>query len=239
MKAVLLDADTLGTPIDLSPIDQQVDSFSIYPSTTPEQVIDHLGDADLILTNKVVITKQHMLGRKAILVMATGTNNIDLEAAEQLGIPVINVVNYGTDSVAQHTLMMMLSLAAKLPQYQSSLSKGAWERSPFFCLTTYPTMQLTNKNLVIVGHGNLGKKVSELATAFGMNVYVSSRPGNTTDSRPSLDELLPIADVVSFHCPLNTHTRHLLNMENISLLKETCLVINWRAGEYYRRERLP
>jgi glycerate dehydrogenase len=230
MKAVFLDADTLGSDIDLSPIRQVVDSLEVFASTAPEQLLQHLGDADLILANKVFIPAEVMAGRKAILVLATGTNNVDMAAASGQGIPVLNVTNYGTQSVAQHTLMLMLALAAKLPLYQRDLAAGAWQHSPFFCLMNHPTVQLAGKTLVIVGAGNLGRAVARLAEAFGMIVKVAARPGRADDLRPDLDSLLPEADVLSFHCPLNEQTRHLLNVERLRIIKPGCLVINCARG---------
>lgn len=230
MKAVLLDADTLGDDIDLSPIRRLVDELIVYPATTPEQLHTHLADADLILTNKVFIPAEVMSGRAAILVLATGINNVDLDAARASRLPVMNVRNYGTASVAQHTMMLMLALAARLPCYQQDLSAGAWQRSAGFCMLDHRTLELRGKLLVLVGAGDLGSKVAELARSFGMQVIFTARPGAEHDSRPDLDAVLPKADVLSFHCPLNEHTHHLLNAERISRMNPDCLVINCARG---------
>lgn len=230
MKAVLLDADTLGTDIDLSPIRDAVSELRVHARTHPEQLKEHLADADLILTNKVLIPDWAMHGRKGILVLATGTNNIDMAAARALGVPVRNVSNYGTHSVAQHTLMLMLALAARLPLYQHDVAAGAWQHSPFFCLLNHRTTELAGKTLVIVGQGALGSAVAKLADALGMIVKFSARPGGDDDRRPAFAELIKEADVLSFHCPLNEHTQHLLNRDNIDHLKRGCLVINCARG---------
>jgi len=230
MKAVLLDADTLGTDIDLSPIRDAVSELRVHTRTHPEQLKEHLADADLILTNKVLIPDWAMHGRKGILVLATGTNNIDMAAAQALGVPVRNVCNYGTHSVAQHTLMLMLALAARLPLYQHDVASGAWQHSPFFCLLNHRTTELAGKTLVIVGQGALGSAVAKLADALGMIVKFSARPGSDDDRRPAFAELVKEADVLSFHCPLNEHTQHLLNRDNIDHLKRGCLVINCARG---------
>ncbi|WP_317931071.1 D-2-hydroxyacid dehydrogenase [Halioxenophilus sp. WMMB6] len=229
-KAVFLDAATLGDDIDLGPIRRAVAELRLYPGTTPEQLLEHLGDAELILTNKVVIPASVMAGRKAILVLATGTNVVDVAAAEQLGIPVMNVVNYGTQTVAQHTLMLMLALAARLPRYQQAVAAGAWQQSPLFCLMQFPTTQLAGKNLLLVGSGTLGQAVAKLAEAFAMRVQFCARPGATNDSRPSFGSLLPVADVISFHCPLTPQTQQLLNRETLAQVKPGCLVINCARG---------
>ncbi|WKE67144.1 D-2-hydroxyacid dehydrogenase [Gallaecimonas kandeliae] len=230
MKAVLLDADTLGQDIDLGPLKAAVNHLEIHGNTTPEQLAGRLAGMDIALTNKVPIPGSAMAGLKAICVMATGMNNVDLAAAERLGIPVRNVVNYGTHSVAQHSLMLMLALAARLPLYQCDLSAGAWQQSPFFCLMGHATTELHGKTLVLVGAGTLGSSVARLAEAFGMEVVFAARPGSKDDPRPSLEALLPKADLLSFHCPLTEHTHHLLNAERLALVKPGCLVVNCARG---------
>ncbi|MAY13731.1 MAG: glycerate dehydrogenase [Oceanospirillaceae bacterium] len=230
MKAVLLDADTLGSGVDLSPIRALVSELRVFTRTSPEQLEEHLADAELILTNKVQIPGWAMQGRKGILVLATGTNNIDMDAARAQGVPVRNVSNYGTHSVAQHTLMLILALAARLPRYQHDIRGGAWQQSPFFCLLNHNTTELAGKTLVIVGQGTLGSAVAKLAEAFGMTVMFCARPGAEDDSRLPFEQAIEQADVLSFHCPLNEHTRHLLNRDNIDRLKRGCLVVNCARG---------
>ncbi|MCA6059787.1 D-2-hydroxyacid dehydrogenase [Thalassolituus sp. ST750PaO-4] len=230
MKAVLLDADTLGSGVDLSPIRALVSELRVFTRTSPEQLEEHLADAELILTNKVQIPGWAMQGRKGILVLATGTNNIDMDAARAQGVPVRNVSNYGTHSVAQHTLMLILALAARLSRYQHDIRGGAWQQSPFFCLLNHNTTELAGKTLVIVGQGTLGSAVAKLAEAFGMTVMFCARPGAEDDSRLPFEQAIEQADVLSFHCPLNEHTRHLLNRDNIDRLKRGCLVVNCARG---------
>jgi len=230
MKAVLLDADTLGDDIDLAPIRKLVTELRVFATTSPQQLMERLGDAELILTNKVVIHREALVGRKGIFVLATGMNNIDLAAAAENNIPVYNVHNYGTNSVAQHTLMLILALASKLPMYEQELVNGSWQTSPFFCLMNHKTVELCGKTLVIVGEGNLGSAVGKLAEAFGMNVVFCARPGKSGDIRPSLDSLLGVADVLSFHCPLSEETRHLLNAARLGKINSSCLVVNCARG---------
>ena len=230
MKAVLLDADTLGSDIDLTPLRAAVDELRVFAGTPPDELETHLGDADLIITNKVMIPAAVMAGRRGIFALATGTDNIDTAAAQRLGVPVFNVTNYGTTSVAQHTWMLILALAARLPRYQKDLAAGAWQRSAGFCLMDHPTTDLQNKTLVIVGQGTLGNAVARLAAAFGMEVRFTARPGSSGDTRPALDTLLPVADVLSFHCPLTPQTRHLLNEDRFDRIKPGCLVINCARG---------
>ncbi|MAK92118.1 MAG: glycerate dehydrogenase [Oleibacter sp.] len=228
-KAVILDAATMGD-VDFTPIANEVSELAVFAETNPQNLEEHIGDAELIITNKVLIPDHVMEGRKAILLLATGTNNIDMQAAAERQLPVLNVKNYGTDSVAQHTLMLMLSLAGRMPQYQQELKQGAWQQSPFFCLLNHTTTQLSGKTLVIVGQGVLGSAVAKLAEAFGMTVVFAARPGAQNDSRPTFAALLPQADVISFHCPLNEHTRELLNKNNLNEVKPGALVINCARG---------
>lgn len=233
MKAVILDSDTLGQDIDLSPFEALADQLDCWGASCPEDVITRLKGASIAITNKVPIN-QHTMDAlpdlKMIAVTATGTNNIDIEYAERRGIQVANVTGYGTASVAQHTLMMMLALATRLPRYQQEVAHHRWEQAPFFCMMNHTTMQLAGKHLVIVGSGELGRAVAELAMAFGMKVSFSARPGNPNDVRPSLDSLLPTADVVSLHCPLTPETRYLLDRQRLALLPPHALLINCGRG---------
>jgi len=234
MKAVLLDAASLGDDIDLTPVRTLVENLEVHQLTTAEQTRERLAGATIVLTNKVVIDAElidALPDLKLICVLATGTNNIDMAAAERHGIIVRNVAAYGTASVAQHTLMLMLSLAARLPLYQTDLRAGAWQRSDIFCLLGHRTMQLADKHLVIVGSGVLGTAVARLGEAFGMRVTFCARPGNEAhDSRPALTSLLGDADVLSLHCPLTDETRGLIDSEALAAMKPDALLINCARG---------
>lgn len=233
MKGVMLDAASLGSGLDFSGLQAQLDELIIWPVTTPEQVAERIQAMDVILVNKVQLNRtllEQTKNLKLICVMATGMNNVDLAAAAELGIEVCNVQAYGTASVAQHTLMLMLVLATRLPLYQQSLVAGDWQKAPAFCLMQHPVTQLAGKNLLLVGYGELGQAVGKLAGAFGMQLLIAARPGKSDDSRPTLDELLPQADVISFHCPLNESTRGLLNAQNLQKAKPDLLVVNAARG---------
>ncbi|SFX19426.1 D-2-hydroxyacid dehydrogenase [Marinospirillum alkaliphilum] len=233
MKGVLLDGNSLGPGMDFSSIRAQLSELVIWPATQPEAVAERITDAEVLLVNKVYLGRNELLAAQKlqlICVLATGMNNIDLNAAAELGIPVRNVQAYGTASVAQHTLMLMLALATRLPLYQRSVAAGEWQQSPAFCLMQHPVTQLAGKTLLLVGHGELGREVERLAQAFGMQVQIAARPGNTQDHRPALDSLLPLADVISFHCPLNTDTHNLLNAERLQRVKSDLLVVNAARG---------
>ncbi len=233
MKAVLLDAASLGPDIDLSPIREQVESLAVHDQCSTAEARQRLAGARVAIVNKVVLdgpTLEALPELKLICVLATGTNNIDMASAERLGITVKNVSAYGTASVAQHTLMLMLALANRLPLYQRDVAEGRWGQSPFFCLMDHGTLQLEDKHLVIVGQGVLGNRVARLAEAFGMQVTFAARPGKTDDTRPTLAELAPAADIISLHCPLSEATRHLVNAELLATLKPEALLVNCARG---------
>ncbi|WP_136067669.1 D-2-hydroxyacid dehydrogenase [Modicisalibacter radicis] len=234
MKAVILDAATLGDDIDLEPIRGEVDTLDIHATTAPEQRQPRLAGAEVAIVNKVVLDAELLAALpelRLICVLATGTNNIDMTAAERQGITVRNVSAYGTGSVAQHTLMLMLALANRLPRYQQDVAGGEWQRSPLFCLLGHRTLQLSGKRLVIVGSGELGRAVARLAEAFGVEVIFAARPGDETgDPRPSLVELSASADIISLHCPLTEATRHLIDAPMLARLKPEALLINCARG---------
>ncbi|WP_192037078.1 D-2-hydroxyacid dehydrogenase [Halomonas sp. YLGW01] len=233
MKAVILDAASLGDDIDLSPIRAEVDTLMVHATTEPKDCLARLEGASVAIVNKVVLdaeTLEALPSLELICVLATGTNNIDMQAARRLGIEVRNVTAYGTASVAQHTLMMMLALANRLPLYQRDVADGAWQRSAFFCLMNHRTLQLAGKHLVIAGQGELGSRVATLAEAFDMRVTFAARPGKTDDSRPTLHGLAPQADVVSLHCPLTEESHHLVDAALIDRLKDDALLINCARG---------
>lgn len=232
--AVILDAQSLGPEINLSAIEESISHLEVFEQTTTEQALERLVDADIAIVNKVVLdadTLQKLPKLRLICVLATGLNNIDLETAKAQNIVVKNVAAYGTASVSQHTLMLILALANRLPRYQRDVAAGEWQSSAFFCLQDYPTLQLAGKHLVMVGQGELGTEVARLAEAFGMQVTFAARPGNeANDQRPALDDLLPDADVISLHCPLSEATKHLINKERLARVKPSLLLVNCARG---------
>lgn len=234
MKAVLLDAASLGDDVDLAPMVAAVDELVIHQHTAPDQCVARLAGAQVAISNKVVLSAETLAALpelRLICVMATGTNNIDADAAARLGITVRNITAYGTASVAQHTMMLMLALANRLPLYQQDVANGRWQQSAAFCLMSHRTLQLADKHLVIVGQGELGQRVALLAEAFGMRVSFCARPGNETrDTRMPLTRLAPTADAISVHCPLTDHTRHLVNQALLDGMKPGALLINCARG---------
>lgn len=232
--AVILDAESLGPKIDLTAIKETVSHLEVFQQSSTDQALERLANADIAIVNKVVLdanTLQQLPKLRLICVLATGLNNIDLETAKAQNIEVKNVAAYGTASVSQHTLMLMLALANRLPLYQRDVAAGEWQRSAFFCLQDHPTLQLAGKHLVMVGQGELGTEVARLAEAFGMRVTFAARPGNeANDKRASLDDLLPEADVISLHCPLSDATKHLINAQRLANAKPSLLLVNCARG---------
>jgi len=236
MKAVILDADTLGNDdVSLAPLTGQPLQWNVYEASDPEQVAARLANADVVLTNKVIIGAKEMdsaPGLRYIGVLATGTNVVDLEAASARGVVVSNVTNYGTGSVVQHTWAMILALATRLPDYNVAALDGSWSSSGRFCLMDYPVMELAGKTLGIIGYGQLGRAVAEIGRAFGMQVNVASLPWRHDDQpgRVPLETLLREVDVLSLHCPLTDETRGLIGRRQLAMMKSQALLINCARG---------
>jgi len=234
LSVVFLDQASLDQgDLDMQTLHDAAAKLTLYPATTADQVAARVADHQVVITNKVVIDEQVMQAcpeLKLILVAATGTNNVDLQAAKRLGITVCNCQAYGTPSVAQHALMLMLVLITRFESYRQAVRDGAWQRSSQFCLLDYPIGELSGRTLGILGYGELGQEVGRLASAFGMRILVGSLPGREHPDRPNLPELLPQVDVLSLHCPLTEQTRHLIGAEQLALMKPGSLLINAGRG---------
>ena len=234
-RAVFLDHPSLDLgDLDLDPLRNCFSELQLFARTTPDQVIERLKGATVAITNKVVIDAQAMAaspGLKLILISATGTNNVDLAAARHHGITVCNCQGYGTPSVAQHTIMLLLNLATRLADYQKALGEGRWQQASQFCLLDYPIVELEGKTLGLLGHGELGSAVGRLAEAFGMRVLLGQVPGRPArPDRLPLDELLAQVDALTLHCPLNEHTRNFIGARELALLKPGAFVVNTARG---------
>jgi glycerate dehydrogenase len=243
MRAVFLDIDSLGDDVDLSRLRAAIPHLTEYPVTAPDEVSARVRGHDIVITNKTRITAQTFNDcpeLRFIAVTATGLNNIDLEAALAAGVPVANVTHYATGSLVQHTFALMLALATRLPAYDTDVRNGLWHQSPNFCLMHHPIMELEGKTLGIIGYGDLGQAVARTAGAFGMNVIVARRPGQSDDSasapghppvaRVDVDTLLAQSDVVSLHCLLSDQTRHLMGAPQFVRMKRSALLINTARG---------
>ncbi len=243
MKTVVfLDAETMDLPsLDTSALENLNAEITLYERTEAADVAKRIRTADAILVNKVVLKPEDLQQAKKLRyigVTATGMNNIDIDYCQQAGITVQNVEGYGTDSVAQHTLTLALNLATNFVAYQRDVRNQAWSASSHFCLLNHPVMELAGKHAVIVGHGELGKRVEALFSAIGMKVSIAARPGKNDDPRPSLASLLPDADVISLHCPLTEDTDKLINADTLSLMKPTAFLINTARGGLIDEEAL-
>ena len=238
MKAVFLDADTLGNDVDLSPIEAVTGEMVKHPRTSPEQVQERIRGFDTVLVNKVVLSREHFEAcpeLKTVAVVATGLNNIDKEAAKDHNVTVMNVTNYGRSTVAQHTMALILALATRLVDYDKDVRAGRWGQSSMFCLMDHPIMELEGRTLGVVGYGDLGQGVVERAKAFGMNIVLGARPGQATGEvdgypRIPLDELLPKVDVLSLHCLLTDDTRNMIGARELKMMKTEALLINTSRG---------
>lgn len=234
MKIVFLDEYTLGGA-SLDPI-RSLGDYTGYTSTRPEEVVERAQEAEVVIVNKVVISRKEMGALpklRLICVAATGMNNIDLDAAKELGIVVRNAVGYSTHTVAEATLGSILTLQRQVCYYDRYVKSGAYSASGEWVNFDHPTHRLWGKNWGIIGMGNIGREVAMLATAFGCNVAYASTSGATRQERykcVSLEELLGWADVISVHCPLNDMTKGLIDKEQIALMKPTALIVNVARG---------
>ncbi len=240
MKAVFLDAEGLEN-CRLEELKAAVGELEIHAATAPAETLGRLQGAEVAIVNKVRMTRE-ILGAspdlRLICLVATGTDVIDLQAAAERGVTVCNCQGYGTDSVVQHVFSLILALATSLPQYTKAVQAGRWQQARQFCFLDYPICELAGKTLGIVGFGNLGKGVARIAEAFGMRVLVARRPGASEGDRPPLAEILPQVDVLTLHCPLNDHTRGLIDREALAKMKPTAFVINAARGGIVDEEAL-
>jgi glycerate dehydrogenase len=235
-RVVFLDAATYGD-ISLQRFTETWDC-TVHQVTGPGQTAQRLAGHLIAVTNKVVIDKATLNSAEArdlklIAVAATGTDIIDREQAARRDVKVCNVPGYATQSVAQFTMALMLELATRAGRYGDAVKLGEWEKSAIFSLLNYPTMELGGKKLGIVGYGNIGQAVAQMARGFGLEVLIAARPGSTRaipKDRISLDQLLRQADIVSLHCPLTAETRNLINEQSLALMKPTAFLINTARG---------
>lgn len=232
MKIVFLDRDTLPTRPFVFDFEHE---YVEYGLTSPEQTFERIQDADIVLTNKVVLN-QELLEKlpqlKMIGLAATGYNNIDLETAKKQGISVCNVRAYGNDSVAEHAFMFMLALSRNLPAYMRDVAAGVWQNAPFFCHYGAPMRDLNGKTLTIFGRGNIGSRLAHYAQAFGMNVIWGEHKHAQTvrEGYTEFQSALQQADFISLHCPLNEQTHHMIGEAELKLMKPQAILINVGRG---------
>ena len=235
-RIVFLDAATYGD-VSLRRFTERW-QCTIHKVTRPGEVCQRLSGHSITVTNKVVMDRAVLNAPEAqdlklIAVAATGTDIIDREAASQLGVKVCNVPGYATQSVAQFTMALILELAARVGRYREAVKAGAWQRSPVFALLDFPSVELKGKKLGIVGYGNIGRAVAEMARSFGMKVLIAARPGAEEPVPPdriSVEQLFREADIVTLHCPLTPQTKSLINERSLSWMKATAFLINTARG---------
>lgn len=237
MNIVILDGYT-ATSRDLSwKALETMGSVTVYDRTKPDETVSRAKDADIVLTNKVIIGRQEMLQLprlKYIGVLATGYNVVDIAAAHERGIIVTNVPAYSTESVAQMVFSHLLTVTNHTEHYAQENHKGRWSNSPDFCYWDSPVTEIAGKTFGIVGLGNIGRRVAQIALAFGMKVKaVTSKPQDALPAdiqKAEIEELLATSDIVSLHCPLTDTTRHLINADTLQLMKPSAILINTGRG---------
>ena len=237
MNIVVLDGYTLN-PGDLSWAElKSLGDCAIHERTPSGEVLPRAANAEILLTNKTAITREHLsaLPRlQYIGVLATGTNVVDLAAARERGIPVTNVPAYATASVAQLTFALLLELTLHAGHHSLSVHRGRWSRSPDFCYWERPLVEIAGLTLGLVGFGNIGRAVARIALACGMNVRVNVRrppaepPAGVRFA--DLETVFRQSDAVSLHCPLTSETRHLVNAERLGWMKRSAFLINTGRG---------
>ena len=237
MKIVVLDGFS-ANPGDLSWEElKKLGSLTVYDRTEPDETVVRASDAEIVLTNKVIISSEvitQLPKLRYIGVLATGYNVVDTKAAHERGIIVTNVPAYSTESVVQMVFAHLLNVTNRIEHYAKQNRNGRWTVNPDFCYWDFPHTELAGKTFGIVGLGNIGMRVAQVALAFGMRVKALT--SKTAEALPagieksSIEELLAASDVVSLHCPLTGDTRHLINADSLRLMKPTAILINTGRG---------
>ena len=235
MKAVFLDWATMGPDLDISAMRAALPELEVFDVTADDQVAERIAGATYVLANKIHLTDELLDDcpeLRFIGLTATGTDNVDLDSARRHGVAVCNIRAYCTQSVAEHVFACLLCLTHSLESYAADVRAGEWQNSEDFCLLSHPVRELSSMTLGVVGFGELGRGVANIAKGFGMDVIVSARPGTDSndDGRVSFDELLARADVISLHCPLTPDTRGLFGAQEFEKMKSDAVLINTARG---------
>ena len=236
MRALFLDYATVSFNGDLDPssLRRVLPALELRDHTPQSAVAGAAADAEVLLVNKLRLGREVIeaaRGLRLVTLAATGTNNVDLEAARERGVAVCNLRDYCTASVVQHVFGVLLMLTHRLREYDALVRSGAWQRGNQFCLLDFPIRELAGRRLGIVGYGALGKGVAHAARAFGLEVLVANRPGGERlPGRVDLDALLPQVDVLSLHCPLTPATTGLIGRRELGLMKPDAVLVNTARG---------
>ena len=232
---VFLDKNSIDCgDMDFSLI-ESLTQLEMLDTCSSDEVVAKAGHAEIIISNKVNLGAKHFLQLpklKLICVIATGTNNIDLVAAEKHGVMVRNVRDYAAASVSQHVFMLILALSSGFLEYQRDVKQGAWQNQDQFCLLSHPMQELNGKTIGLIGYGHIAQSVERIALAFGMKVMIaqSFNPANNYENRTDLNTLLAQSDVISLHCPLSDQTKNLIAKEEFSQMKSNAIIINTARG---------
>ena len=238
MKIVVLDS----CPLDAGDLDwsalHALGDVTLHERTSAADVVARVGDAEVVYTNKVKLTREMFEAApklKFVGELATGFDNIDIAAAREHGVTVCNVAGYSADFTAQSAWALILELCSRAGDHSRLVHEGEWARCPDFSFRSFPLVELSGKTLLIVGLGNIGRRVARVGQAFGMNAVAAILPGREGKGdddfpRLPLDQVLGQADVVSLHAPLNPQTRGLMNAERLALLKPGALLVNTGRG---------
>ncbi|QKJ24228.1 D-2-hydroxyacid dehydrogenase [Poseidonibacter lekithochrous] len=234
MKIVILDRKTLGNDVNVD-IFNKFGEVEVFDITKENETKDRVKDADIVITNKVMISKKVMENSKLklICISATGKNNVDLEYAKQKGIEVKNVAGYSSSSVSQVAFSMIFHFVSKLNYYKNYVDEGNWQKSEIFTHIDKPFFELDKKRVGVIGLGDIGSSFAKRAQAFDCEVVYYSTSGRNNNSefkRVELDELLSTCDIISIHCPLNEQTKDLLNYENMKNMKDGAILLNLGRG---------
>ncbi len=235
MRAVFLDFGSVTRgDMDCTALERVISPWRYYDETSTEQVAERIREAEVIVCNKLSLDRAAIVSAKnlkLICVAATGYNNIDLTMAAERKIPVCNVRTYATPSVVQHVFMLMLNLSRHFIEYQQLVGNGRWSASAHFCPLDFDIEELTGKILGVVGFGELGRAVAEMAKAFGMQVMIAEHKDQPArDGRIAFDQVISQADFITIHCPLSEETRNLISRREFEMMKSTVYIINSARG---------
>lgn len=232
LKIKILDQSTLGDDISFIEI-ESLGEVSVYKTSTPNEVIDRIKDADVIIINKIKITKEilsYAKKLKLICLAATGYDNVDIESCKEKGVGVCNVIGYSTHSVAQVTLAMVLSLCVNLKSFNKFVENSEYQNSGIANKLTPVYHEMFGKTWGIVGYGNIGKQVGRVALALGCNIIVNKKTPDNDVKCVDIKTLCKEADIITIHTPLNNETKGLINEEMLSLMKKDVIIVNTARG---------
>ena len=235
MRGVFLDTHTVSDgDLDLNALTETLPDWTLLSVAAASEATAAVRDADIIISNKVVLDRDTLDSARAlklVCIAATGTNNVDLEAAAEQNITVCNVRAYANRSVVEHVFMLMLALTRRLHEHTAAVQQGTWQQASRFSLLDFPFTGLAGQTLGIIGYGELGKAVANMGSAFGMQVLIAQRPGTpVTAGRCSLEQLLSESNVLSLHCPLTPDTANLIDSHALREMRSDAILINTARG---------